>query len=577
MESGHTYKLSLEVRPNETRGFALFCHKDQTASPETFVYTGVGSAAGGVWTTLSATFTLDDYNNVPSNTLQLQIQGANTPYYFRGFTLTDLTPPSDYEVNFESEEPCRGSLPETQTVKRGESMILPDCAAKRPGYIFDGWKIGTTQYDAGSTFTPSANTTAQALWQKQSVVFALRPERSYPEVKTFSMIPLGTDKNPDNTAETVFRTENGVYIENTNGLLSLQKGGTYRLSFDIRPDNDVSLALFCHKDKTASPESFVYQGIGQASAGVWTRIAATFTLDSFKNVPGNTLQIQISGANTPYYIRNLVLEGIPDYTVTYADSEGNVTEIVDLYGAVTEGYQPEEALLGSKLYTVEVEGETKIFSVDTPLSLAAKNTVITSYVPHEPQISDKNSIRSASPAGIRFAAFIDGKGHMSAEEYGFLVARADLYAMAGIAPEADLKVTAHADNATGQTFNGMTAGSFPYVGARNYRSTSTDNKTVFAENGETPFGSYGKDGFYFTAVITGLDRPYTVEETTYVMRYRVPFVARSYVKIAGVYFYGDCRTASMEQVAERLTDDANASPEDKKLAQEILERANETK
>ena len=574
MESGHTYKLSLDVRPDETRGFALFCHKDKTASPETFVYTGIGSAAADVWTELSATFTLDGYNNVPGNTLQLQIQGANTPYYFRNFTLTDLTPPTAYEVCFESDGTYRGSLPEAQSVKRGESLILPDCTAKRPGYVFDGWKIGSAYYEAGSTFTPSANIAAQAVWLRQSVVFALRPGRSYPEVKTFSMIPLGTDKNPDNTAETVFRTENGVYIENTNGLLSLQKGGTYRLSFDIRPDNDVSLALFCHKDKSASPESFVYQGIGKASAGAWTSIATTFTLDSFKNVPGNTLQIQISGANTPYYIRNIVLEGIPDYTVTYADADGNVTEIVDLYGAVTT-YQPEEALLGSKLYTVTVDGETKIFSVDTPLRLAEKNTVITAYLPHEPQISDKNSIRATSPAGIRFAAFIDGKGHMSAEEYGFLVARADLYALAGTDPEADLKVTVNADTQE-QTFSGVTAGGFRYVGGRNYRSTSTDNKTVFAENGETPFGSYGTDGFYFTAVITGLDRPYTVEETTYVMRYRVPFVARSYVKIAGVYFYGDCRTASMETVAVRLLDDPNATSEDKKIAQEIVDRANET-
>lgn len=120
-------------RPDETRGFALFCHKDQTASPETFVYTGIGSAAAGVWTELSATFTLDGYNNVPGNTLQLQIQGANTPYYFRNFTLTDLTPPTAYEVCFESDGTYRGSLPEAQSVKRGESLILPGlhCQASR--------------------------------------------------------------------------------------------------------------------------------------------------------------------------------------------------------------------------------------------------------------------------------------------------------------------------------------------------------------------------------------------------------------------------------------------------------------
>lgn len=388
LEKGHTYKFSIDVRPNEARSFVMFFHKDKSASPETFIYTGIGSASAQTWTTLSTTFTLDSsYNPVSGNTLQIQIQGSNTPYYFRNLTLTDLTPQTRFTVSFESDGSLIGTLPDTQTVKQGDSFVLPNCTAKRPGYVFDGWQIGTTYHLVGDSVVPTADTKVCAVWLKQSVVFALRPEKSYSDVKTFSWNALTVASNPDNTSETVFRTENGIYIENTGGLLNLQAGATYRLTFDIRPDQKIqSLALFCHKDKSASPESFIYQGIGSAEANVWTTLTTEFTLDSYNNISGNTMQIQISGTNTPYYIRNIVLEGVPNYTVSYTDKDGHVTEIVDLYGTTSTSYTPKKELIGSSFYTLTVNGKTQICAADVPIVITEKNTVLTPYFPTRPQI-----------------------------------------------------------------------------------------------------------------------------------------------------------------------------------------------
>ena len=127
------------------------------------------------------------------------------------------------------------------------------------------------------------------------------------------------------------------------------------------------------------------------------------------------------------------------------------------------------------------------------------------------------------------------------------------------------------------SFTGTTDAEMPFVGGRNYIKGGSSNKIVDTGDGETPFGSYGSAGYYFTAVVVGLDSPYTVTEggvkTTYQTRYRVPIVTRSYVKVGENYYYGECRTASMKEVAARLLNNPTASEEEKKLAQDILDKA----
>ena len=243
-----------------------------------------------------------------------------------------------------------------------------------------------------------------------------------------------------------------------------------------------------------------------------------------------------------------------------------------LYGSNVTNYTTDAGLLGSSCYFVTIDGEKRVFSVDTPLAITGTQTLITAFEPQLPEITFKNSIRTTAPAGIRFAAFIPNAGHAEAEEYGFLVGRADLYEKAGIDPTSDLRVNDTVSNTDSETFHGTTASGFKFVGGRNYRN-GAGGKTTFTDDGETPFGSYGETGYYFMAVVTGLEKEYTDGDITYTTRYRVPIASRPYVKIGGMYFYGDCHISSMENAAKRLIENPEASEEDLKMAQNILDNA----
>ena len=89
------------------------------------------------------------------------------------------------------------------------------------------------------------------------------------------------------------------------------------------------------------------------------------------------------------------------------------------------------------------------------------------------------------------------------------------------------------------------------VGARNYIKGSI-NKTVDVSDGKTPFGNYGEQGSYFTGIVINLDKNYTKNGVTYANRYDVPFVARAYVKIGSLFFYGNCTTKSVKEAAENI-------------------------
>lgn len=53
---------------------------------------------------------------------------------------------------------------EPVTVPCGSAVTLPRCNFSAAGMDFAGWQIGTTTYMPGSSYTPTGNTTATALW-----------------------------------------------------------------------------------------------------------------------------------------------------------------------------------------------------------------------------------------------------------------------------------------------------------------------------------------------------------------------------------------------------------------------------
>ena len=262
----------------------------------------------------------------------------------------------------------------------------------------------------------------------------------------------------------------------------------------------------------------------------------------------------------------------PYYKVTYLAAD-NTETIIYVDGKSTE-YTTDASVLGSDFYTVE--GSNEVYAAGTAIPLAYKDVVITAFAPEEPKTSDKNSIRANTEkgAGIRFGGFVSMATHNAASEYGFLVARADNGIDEATADEFLVLPDDFGDtgslNFSGTTDNEV---AIKFAGGRNYIKGGSSNKFAITDDGETPFGSYGKPGAYFTAVLVGLDKPYTSRGVTYATRYRVPIVARSYAKVGSIYYYGESKVASMKDVAARLLENENASEEEKQFAQDILDKA----
>ena len=262
----------------------------------------------------------------------------------------------------------------------------------------------------------------------------------------------------------------------------------------------------------------------------------------------------------------------PYYKVTYLAADGTET-VAYVNGSNTE-FTPDTTLLGSDSYTLE--GSNEVYTAGSVIPLAYKDIVITAFAPEAPKTSDKNSIRvsTVNGTGIRFGGFVSAATHNAASEYGFLVARADNGTDEEIANDY-LVLPSDFSDTESSTFSAVTdnEAEIRFVGGRNYIKGGASNKFVFTDDGETPFGSYGSAGYYFTAVMIGLDKPYTYDGVTYQHRYRAPIVARSYVKVGETYYYGDSKIASMKDVAAHLLNNPAASEEEKALAQDILDKA----
>lgn len=343
---------------------------------------------------------------------------------------------------------------------------------------------------------------------------------------------------------------------------------------------------------TGNPDTFAIPGnydgghIGwfSATAGKWVANAKTIVMSQlatnengawinkvrFRKI-GTVLGSATGVMGDPkyYYVDNVKI--IPGYKITYIAADSTET-VVYVDGLKTE-YTPDLTLLDSASYTVE--GSNEVYTTATAIPLAYKDIVIKAFTPEEPSTSDKNSIRViAKSTGIRFAGFASAAMHNAASEYGFLATRADNGIDAATADKYLVLPDAFGDTESvifsGTTDNEM---EIKFVGGRNYIKGGALNKTVLTDDGETPFGSYGKPGWYFTVLMVGVDQPYTWHDVTYATRYRVPIVARSYVKIGDTYFYGESKVASMKDVAERLLANENASEAEKKLAQDIIDKA----
>ena len=163
-----------------------------------------------------------------------------------------------------------------------------------------------------------------------------------------------------------------------------------------------------------------------------------------------------------------------------------------------------------------------------------------------------NSVRITEPSGIRFCGFIETQTKLVADECGFIIARGDQITNAN----EEVRFTGKITDSTSETFTATNKDGLKMIGARSYVKNTETDKLEQAFDGKTPFGSYEKDGFYFTGVVIKLDGSYTnaKNNTKYAHRYNAPLVARAYVKIGSSYLYGECVETSLLDVISYLKD-----------------------
>ena len=181
--------------------------------------------------------------------------------------------------------------------------------------------------------------------------------------------------------------------------------------------------------------------------------------------------------------------------------------------------------------------------VVTSIDLTGDTTVYAVWVEEGtfvPRTINKNSLRTGAVSGIRFASIINlsVKAGLSAafegvepDEYGFIVSRKVL-----LNGETLTFGTAPNEKGVGVTPNGAT-----YVSGVAFDKAKGINRVYDNDGSKFSEVTAGKNEA-FTAILTGIP-----EEN-----YGDTLVARPYIKIGGLYFYGRAREMSMKSVAEDL-------------------------
>ena len=198
----------------------------------------------------------------------------------------------------------------------------------------------------------------------------------------------------------------------------------------------------------------------------------------------------------------------------------------------------------------------------TSIKLTGDTTVYAVWVEEGtfvPRTINKNSLRTGAVSGIRFASTIDlsVKAGLSAafegvepDEYGFIVSRKAL-----LNGETLTFGTAPNEKGVGVTPNGAT-----YVSGVAFDKAKGINRVYDNDGSKFSEVTAGKNEA-FTAILTGIP-----EEN-----YGDTLVARPYIKIGGLYFYGRAREMSMKSVAEDLkTNYDSLTDAEKELVDRIL-------
>ncbi len=441
--------------------------------------------------------------------------GAQTPVkvYVDNIKVTYAAP---VIINASFETANGYSLALTETAEN--TYTLPTAAelgiAYEPEYTYNG-----ITYYPGETFTVTESTDAKFIVNKSEVVV-------YADFDKYNAAATELSISPDYrigeaASATVEKAQSGTYafatfdgkkvLKNTaagewgGGLaiknLSFKEPGRYTIEFNVYaeiPEN-VTYKMFCTTIRNAANSEVIGHNFAdKILAGQWTTWS---------------------------------------YTVEVYEKDGALwikEPTLDQNKELADGYIP-----------------TYYFYTQTPGATSASpaafyyDYVKVTYTPYAPETVQKASYRAPdaemSQAGLRFAAYVNDTQKAAATEYGFVATRkAFLVEKDAVNYEDYLNLEDVTVSSTGTTAASNKSGVRIVAGA----AFKDGVNRIYTTDGKTFGEDYmGLTDIFFTGVLYGI--PEGNEDEI--------FVARPYIKVDGVYYYGDCIERSYNQVVNSAT------------------------
>ncbi len=303
------------------------------------------------------------------------------------------------------------------------------------------------------------------------------------------------------------------YVRNTNGYVHLAKN----MGAVVEKDGNKMFSM----QAGAWKGTFLLNGLGITTPGLYKiECDLTRSYDAY-----NELHVMVNGYNDNLKVSTLALNDSNTHHMTFyvnlvLDNSGNLmlktasaTNAVTSFNGLTLQWR------GSGAGEVYVDNVTM------------------DYTPYAPTYVKMVSYRDQNPTGIRFASHVSNKAREVGAEYGYVVALES--ALDG--DNTKLFIDNVDSVSTNQTTSGTNSAGVKFVAAAAFNKDLGVDK-VYSRNGD-PFDNgvityRGIEEVFYTGVLFGITDDYK----------DVVFVARPFIKIDGVYYYGECYSTSFNEV-----------------------------
>ena len=406
--------------------------------------------------------------------------------------------------------------------------------------LFNGWVDGNGKRIA-KTFTPAADTTLTAVWEKAwddtygnlvasfdfenfdigtnlKLAAQKKSAKIYGAQMSEDAIALMNSEFPTEIYVNVANVQDDAVIagDDTNRYLSLNSSGSQRWgSVAITANGDFPEGTYYLVRDAKMGECVNVKSITLINGNSYLRhpYESTHTAEAFKN-------------NSPNKNQKTTENGWDKVVSTFEFSNDDVyTKTGKVSGVETTiSYNFTGASSIQASTTITLESGATTFS-----SEAIFDNIKLYYKPASPETLQVASMRTGAPQGIRIAGFVSSEVKKSVDEYGFVIAREESF------ENEDYSVLTHANE------------NITKVSQASYQKESID--TVFIDARESTneaketFGDAALDvfGTYFTGVLVGIP-----ENAEY---YTSALVARTYTKIGDKYYYGEPVVKSVYEVS----------------------------